>query len=172
MFLEEYVFRRICVRRIYLLKTILLKKLTIFKNNIFLKPHFLKLHSLKPNPLKNYLQKSINKRLLYVIKMLNKDNSNKNILRKDISLKNNNPSKDNPLEDKLIEITNDTPVIQPYGIKVELYLHQKVLVQKILDIMQHKIQFYDSNDVLINNKNIWLKSSIGTGKSLILLSVI
>lgn len=38
--------------------------------------------------------------------------------------------------------------------------------------MEHKLRFYDTNDVLINNKNIWLKSSIGTGKSLILLSVI
>lgn len=41
-----------------------------------------------------------------------------------------------------------------------------------MDIIRHKIQFYDANDILINNKNIWLKSSIGTGKSLILLSVI
>ena len=34
-----------------------------------------------------------------------------------MSVKNTNT------EDKMIEIMNDTPVIQPYGIKVELYLH-------------------------------------------------
>lgn len=39
--------------------------------------------------------------------MLNKDKSVNNKQ----APKNNNPSKDNPLEDKLIEITNDTPVI-------------------------------------------------------------
>lgn len=56
------------------------------------------------------------------------------------------------------------------GIKIELYKHQKVLLQQIIDYIEHGKIAYNSR-VQIANKNIWIKSDIGTGKTLIFLSL-
>lgn len=56
------------------------------------------------------------------------------------------------------------------GIKIELYKHQKVLLQQIIDYIEHGKIAYNPR-VQIANKNIWIKSDIGTGKTLIFLSL-
>lgn len=70
----------------------------------------------------------------------------------------------------LIDTKDKENDIKTKGIKLSLFEHQKILLKEIIDFIQSRAINTEEGKAV--SKNIWIKSDIGTGKTLIFLSLL
>jgi len=85
-----------------------------------------------------------------------------------------------PNTEVLISTIDTEPDPAPEGLKIPLFKHQSILVKEIIDFMKsRRLKIQGDGQAMSSDgshqamsKNVWIKSDIGTGKTLIYLSVL